>query len=171
MPITITNPICDFDGFDCAVEAKPNRIYYWILARLGKASGECNTNRVPYKGEKHRWLASNQSRANEKLVIKVRNPFVTSNDRRWLLRMIVSTTNLCLKLAHNKGCASYKIPMLSSSIFVKNGSNILQVRFSKNEAPTFMKTAQDSWCNHSMLERPYYGIGIFGHTHPTSCSA
>ncbi len=132
MPIIITNPICEFDNFDCIVEAKCNRIDC-DLTRRGRASGEYNTNRVPHTGEKHGWFASNRSQANDKLVITVTGPFIAKNDIYGRVETLTNILKSCLELAHNKGCASIKIPMLSSLVYVKESDRIQPAEFSEVE--------------------------------------
>lgn len=132
MPITIINPICEFDDFDCIVEAKCNQINC-SLARLGKASVEYNTNRVPQKGEKQGWFASNLSEANKKLLITATGPFISGNDRQERIRTLVTIPKSCLDLAHDKGCASIKIPMLSSLVYVEEDNILHPAEFSEVE--------------------------------------
>lgn len=123
MPISKINPICELDNFDCIVEAKCNRINC-DLTRLGKASEEHNASRVPHEGEKHGWFASNRSPANKKLVITATGPFVATDDTNGRVKTLVSILKSCLELAHDKGCASIKIPMLSSLVYVEDGNRI-----------------------------------------------
>lgn len=151
MPITIINPICELEISDCVVEARCNRTDC-TLARLGEASGEYSTSRVPRKGEKHGWFASNRSYANEKLVIEVTGPFITSNDEQGRTETLVSIFKSCLELAHNKGCASIRIPELSSLIYSVDNGKLQPVRF--DEVETFI-------C-HDTLEAlsKEYGIDI-----------
>ena len=132
MPITIINPICEFDDFDCIVEAKCNQINC-SLARLGKASVEFNTSRVPEEGEKHGWFASNLSRANKKLLITATGPFISGNDKQERIQSLVTILKSCLDLAHNKGCASIKIPVFSSLAYVEEDNNLHNADFPKIE--------------------------------------
>lgn len=140
MPITINNPICEFDDFDCIVEAKCNRINC-DLARCGKASGEHNTNRVPHKGEKHGWFASNGSQANKKLMANATSPFIAKDDSQGRAQSLNNISKSRLELAHNKGCASIKIPMLSSLVYIKEGHRIQSVELSEAKPFLYSNTA------------------------------
>ena len=132
MPITIINPICEFDDFDCIVEAKCNQTNC-SLARLGKASVEYNTDRVPEKGEKQGWFASNLSKADEKPLITVTGPFISDSDKRERNTALVTILKSRLELAHNKGCASVKIPVFSSLAYVEEDNNLHNADFPKIE--------------------------------------
>lgn len=140
MPITINKPICEFDDFDCIVEAKCNRINC-DLARRGRASGERNTNRVPHTGEKHGWFASNGSQANKKLMTEATGSFVAKDDNQGHVQAPSNIIKSRLELAHNKGCASIKIPMLSSLVYVKEGDRIQSAEFSEAKPFLYRDTA------------------------------
>lgn len=117
MPISKIDPICEFENFDCIVEAKCNRICP-DLSRLGKASEDCDTNRVPYKGEKHGWFASTRSYANKKLMATATGSLIVNSNEKAPSGILKSRQ----ELAHNEGYASIQIPMLSSRAYVKETS-------------------------------------------------
>ena len=117
MPISKIDPICEFENFDCIVEAKCNRINC-DLACCGKANGEHNTDRVPIKGEKHGWFASNRSYANKKLMTTATGSLIVYSNEKAPSGILKSR----LELAHNEGCANVQIPASSPGACVKETS-------------------------------------------------
>lgn len=117
MPISKIDPICEFENFDCIVEAKCNRINC-DLACCGRANVEHNTDRVPYKGEKHGWFASTRSYANKKLMTTATGSLIVNSNEKAPSGILKSRQ----ELAHNEGCASIQIPVLSSRAYVKETS-------------------------------------------------
>ncbi len=116
MPISKIDPICEFEHFDCIVEAKCNQSNC-SLARCGKAGGE-HTNRVPYKGEKYGWFASNRSYANKKLMATATDSLIVNSNEKAPSGILKSRQ----ELAHNEGCVSIQISVLSSIACVKETS-------------------------------------------------
>ena len=117
MPISKIDPICEFENFDCIVEAKCNRINC-DLACCGRANAEHNTDRVPYKGEKHGWFASNGSYANKKLMTTATGSLIVNSNEKAPSGILKSR----LELAHNEGCANVQIPASSPGACVKETS-------------------------------------------------
>ena len=117
MPISKIDPICEFENFDCIVEAKCNRINC-VLACCGRANVEHNTDRVPYKGEKHGWFASNRSYATKKLMTTATGSLIVYSNEKAPSGILKSR----LELAHNEGCANVQIPASSPGACVKETS-------------------------------------------------
>lgn len=117
MPISKIDPICEFENFDCIVEAKCNRINC-DLACCGRANAEHNTDRVPIKGEKHGWFASNGSYANKKLMTTATGSLIVYSNEKAPSGILKSR----LELAHNEGCANVQIPASSPGACVKETS-------------------------------------------------
>ena len=117
MPISKIDPICEFENFDCIVEAKCNRINC-DLACCGRANAEHNTDRVPIKGEKHGWFASNGSYANKKLMTTATGSLIVNSNEKAPSGILKSR----LELAHNEGCANVQIPASSPGACVKETS-------------------------------------------------